>query len=465
MEDQNEQMQFRFESESEPTPAQQRPQDGDRFEIPDKKTRKRIFLLLAAVALVAAIGGSALTAAIRAISAQNAARQETLSEQPASETEQETPDESENNAQTDEEKPFSVVKNPLPEQLPSNAGDKTLTPAEVYARSADSVVIVDAPQMVAANGEEVDVGSIGSGFILTQDGYILTSAHLVLTTDGPIVTLRNGEEYPAQIVGADEISDIALLKIEAEGLTAVSVAEEGSLAVGDEIVALGYPLGEFEFSLSHGYVSGLDREIEVETGLLHVFQMDVPINSGNSGGPVLDMNGNVIGIAAAKYFGESNSGVTIENIGFAVPIEDALEIAYDLQQYGHVQGRAYLGVTVRDVHAVLAEEYGLPVGPRVESVSPGSCAEKAGIQEGDILLSIDGTPIESTNELLVALRALHAGDRVKVELFRAGAELEVTVTLDERPGEDEIEAFEAASNSWDDYSDEETDGEFFGDFG
>ena len=151
------------------------------------------------------------------------------------------------------------------------------------------------------------------------------------------------------------------------------------------------------------------------------------------GGPLLDMNGNVVGIASAKYSGTTASGASIENVSFAVPIHDALEIAYDLQQYGYVRGRAYLGVTVRDLDGKLAADYGLPVGPRVESVTEGSCAAKAGIQQGDFILSVDGRKTETTNSLLSALLRHSAGETVGILLYRAGAHLTVAVTLDERP--------------------------------
>lgn len=443
-------MEFRFEAEDTVQPAseataqtaqepgiEQVRQEGF---LPDKKVRRKIFWLVACMALVAALGGSALTAAIRAISDRNAVYQASVSgdgeEKPNdAQTSPQKEENAEGKTPATDEKPYTLEKAVLPETLPSNDGSKELTPAQVYEQNAASVVCIETTFVQELPEGTLEAGSVGSGFLLSGDGFILTSAHLVVDALSIDVTLYSEEQYEAQLVGIDETSDIALLKIEAEGLPSVSIAEEDSLHVGDEVVAIGNPFGELSYTMTHGYVSGLDREITIESIPIRMIQTDAPINSGNSGGPLLDMNGNVVGIAAAKYSGMSRSGVTIENVSFAIPIHDALEIAYDLQAYGYVTGRAYLGVTVLDLDASLAEDYGLPVGPRVETVTEGSCAEKAGIQPGDFILAIDERKTGSTNALLAALRDRRAGETVTVKLYRAGAELEVEVTLDERPAD------------------------------
>lgn len=394
----------------------------------DQKSRAKIFALLCGVAVVASVGGVGLKAAIRAISQRNAAYQQSLSGQ--TEQEAERPEQEPEQAP---QKPYTLETSGLPDTLPSHSGDQSLTPAQVYALNAPAVVCIESKQTQSFYGQEYSAVGVGSGFILTQDGYILTNCHMVEGSELVTVTLYDGTEYEAEVVGADAMGDVALLKIEAENLTAVSIAEEDTLCVGDEVVAIGNPFGELEYSMSHGYVSGLDREITIENTPIRMIQTDTPINSGNSGGPLLDMNGNVVGIASAKYSGMSASGVMIENIGFAIPIHDALAIAYDLEQYGYVRGRAYLGVTVLDLDADLARDYGLPVGPRVETVSAGSCAEKAGIRAGDFILAIEDETTETTNDLLAVLLHHKAGESVGVAIYRAGAQLHLSVTLDERP--------------------------------
>ena len=177
-----------------------------------------------------------------------------------------------------------------------------------------------------------------------------------------------------------------------------------------------------------------------------MLQTDAAINSGNSGGPLFDMNGNVIGITTAKYSGSSSSGASIEGVGFAVPINDAMRVVYDLQQYGRVRGRAYLGVTVQNMDASVAATYGLPVGAQIVTVVEGSCADAAGLQQGDIILSLQGRAVNSYTALASALSKQRAGDTVTLTVYRAGAEVEVTLTLDERPEETEVQAVEDAAN-------------------
>ena len=205
--------------------------------------------------------------------------------------------------------------------------------------------------------------------------------------------------------------------------------------MGEEVIAIGNPLGELTFTMTNGIISALDREINTDGNPQNMLQTNAAINSGNSGGPLFDMDGNVIGVTTAKY-----SGTTIEGLGFAIPINDALKVAYDLVEYGYVKGQAYLGINVRALDSQTASYYGLPIGPRVESVNPGSCAEKAGIRAGDIIIRFDGVDVENNPALLSELKKAQAGDTVNITLFRAGAEVEVTVVLDEKPSQDELEA-------------------------
>ncbi|MBR6726840.1 MAG: trypsin-like peptidase domain-containing protein, partial [Clostridia bacterium] len=273
-----------------------------------------------------------------------------------------------------------------------------------------------------------------------EDGYIITNCHVVDGADKITVDLFNGDSFPAQLVGADSSFDVAVLKIEANGLPAVSVGDSDKLKVGEEVVAIGNPLGELTFTMTNGILSALDREINTDGNPQNMLQTNAAINSGNSGGPLFDMDGNVIGVTTAKYSGSTTSGTTIEGLGFAIPINDALKVAYDLVEHGYVKGQAYLGVTVATLDSQTASYYSLPVGPRVEQVSPGSCAEKAGIQVGDIILVCDGVEVENNPALLAELKKHRAGETIVLKVFRAGAELEITVLLDEKPSQAELDA-------------------------
>ena len=405
----------------------------------------RMIALLVAVALVASIGGSALTSVINSISRKNeeanAKAAETMSSQTV-EPAQDTQSENTDSAQSG----YTIEKSQLPTSLSSNDTGKSLTPKEVYAMNVNACVGIATQITTNVWGQVASASASGSGFILTSDGYVVTNNHVVEGATSVTVKLYNGEEYDAEIVGTDEMNDVALLKIDATGLQAGAIGDSGQIGGGEEVSAIGNPLGELTFTMTAGVVSALDREINTDGKPINMLQTDVAINSGNSGGPLFDMNGNVIGITSAKYSGSTSSGASIEGISFAIPINDALRVIYDLQQYGRVTGRAYLGVTVRDLDGTTASTYGLPTGPMIQSVEAGGCAEKAGLQQGDIIIGFNGSEIASYTDLVAALNKLKAGDTATITVFRAGAQVEASITLDERPTDDEITAREQAQN-------------------
>ena len=393
-------------------------------EKPKKKknhTTAKIVALVAVVALVASIGGSVLTTAIAGLHPADSQLEEAA-------------------APVEEEPAFERVIHELPAQLNTNDTGKTLTPTQVYELTVNSVVGIKTETTTNVFGQEAVASAAGSGFILSEDGYIITNCHVISGADTIEVTLFNGDAFPAELVGSDSSYDIAMLKINAKGLPAVSVGDSDTLKVGEEVIAIGNPLGELTFTMTNGIISALDREINTDGNPQNMLQTNAAINSGNSGGPLFDMDGNVIGVTTAKYSGSTSTGTTIEGLGFAIPINDALKVAYDLVEYGYVKGQAYLGVTVRTLDSETAAYYGLPVGPRVESVNPGSCAEKAGIRAGDIIIRFDGIDVENNPALLSELKKAQAGDTVNITLFRAGAEVEVTVVLDEKPSQEELDA-------------------------
>ena len=314
---------------------------------------------------------------------------------------------------------------------PVSSTDGALTPAQVYAQNIDSVVLIRNEITQTYNGQ-VSVGtSVGSGFILTEDGYVVTNNHVV-DGDGTLsVVMSNGDEYPAKLVGADKTNDVALLKMEGSNFNAVTLGSSNALIVGDQVVAIGNPLGELTSTLTVGYISAKERDVNTDGFAINMIQTDAAINSGNSGGPLFNMRGEVIGITTAKYSGTSSGGATIEGIGFAIPIDDVSGLLSDLATYGYVTG-AYMGISVSDMDPAAASYYGMPVGAYVQSVEPGYAAERAGIQPKDIITNLGGIPVENVNDLTRALRNFKAGDLTLVTVFRGGKEMSLKITLDEK---------------------------------
>ena len=235
-----------------------------------------------------------------------------------------------------------------------------------------------------------------------------------------------------QIVGVEAANDVAVLKIDAEGLTPASLGNSDTIRVGDIIYAVGNPLGELEFSMSTGHVSAKDRVITTqESESINMFQIDAAVNEGNSGGPVFDTNGNVIGIVTAKY---SDTGV--EGLGFAIPINDIKAIADDLINKGYVTGKAYMGVSIETrYNAMYSQYYGMPLGAYIENVTVGSAAETAGLQKGDIITAMGEYTVEDYSDLKTALRHFSAFDTTELTVYRAGEELHLSITFDEEKPE------------------------------
>lgn len=315
------------------------------------------------------------------------------------------------------------------------AASGELSPKQVYAQNVNSVVSITNNGVTSSGWGQQEFVGAGSGFILTSNGYVLTNHHVVENAVTLTVTTHDGTEYEAQIVGYDSFSDVALLKVEATDLPAVTVGDSDILVVGDQVAAIGNPLGELTSSQTVGYVSAKDRAVNTDGTVINMLQIDAAINSGNSGGPLFDMYGQVVGITTAKYSGSTSSGASIEGIGFAIPINDVMALVDDLMEYGYVTGRAYLGVTVLEMDASVAEAYGLPSGPKVNSVVPDSCAERAGVKVNDIITQLGDFPVRGYTDLAQALRSFHAGDQTTITVYRGGAEVTLDITLDEKPAD------------------------------
>lgn len=322
------------------------------------------------------------------------------------------------------ENPSEDGKNPI---VSDGYTGEVLTATELYKTNVESVVFVEATYR-AGKGT-------GSGFVIdSENGYILTNYHVVEGSDDVAVTFSNGDSYTAEILGGDEINDVAVLKISAKDLKNVTIGNSDDVQIGDDVLVIGNPLGDLTFTLTKGIVSGVDRAINTGEYTIQTFQTDAAINSGNSGGPAFDASGAVVGIASAKY-----AATGVEGIGFCIPINDAMRIAKDLVEFGYVKGRPNFGITVSDSsgYEYTTDEWGRRVvvetmrGARVEEVGKGSCAEKAGLKAGDIITKIEDKTIATANELINAKNAYKAGDKVTLEVFRNSEKITLTVELDE----------------------------------
>jgi len=272
--------------------------------------------------------------------------------------------------------------------------------------------------------------SLGSGFIISEDGYVLTNYHVVKDSDEVIVRLSNRKSYEAKVVGSDKASDVALLKIDATGLPTVKIGSASKLKVGEWVLAIGSPFG-FDHTVTAGIVSAKGRSLPSENYVPFI-QTDVAINPGNSGGPLFDMNGEVVGINSQIY---SRTGGFM-GLSFAIPIELAMNVADQLRTSGHVS-RGYLGVLIQDVDRNLAESFGLdhPRGALVAKVIPDSPAQAAGIQTGDIILEFNGRKLLNSSELPPLVGPSTVGEEAELRILRGGRKLNLSMRVGELPAE------------------------------
>ncbi|MCR5135761.1 MAG: trypsin-like peptidase domain-containing protein [Oscillospiraceae bacterium] len=292
---------------------------------------------------------------------------------------------------------------------------------ELYEHCAPTVVAI-------AAYEKNKVGyNWGSGVILRSDGIILTNTHVVENCTRAEVTLPDDRVCEAKLIGADSVSDIALLKIEAENLPAAEFGESAMLQVGDSVAAIGNPLGEtFRNTLTDGIISAIERGMTYHGRSMTLIQTNTAINEGNSGGALFNRSGQVVGITNMKMMSSYSS---IEGIGFAIPSATACEVVNALLRDGEVRGRPSVGITVGAIPTNAMEKYGLPEGLYVSAVTRGSDAEKQGIKAGDIVLAVNGTPVTTTAQVSEMKNALSVGDTMTFRIWRNGETMEITVTL------------------------------------
>lgn len=341
------------------------------------------------------------------------------------------------------------------------AADGALTTKQVIDKVTPSVAYI-AAEFTGANG-----GSSGTGIVFSSDGYIVTNAHVITTevqtvvkdnsgygsdpfsnffgsiyggyntktevkeADKVTVTLSDGTEYEAKIIGSDANTDLAVLKVDATGLTAAEIGDSSTLEMGDTAITLGYPLG-LGLSASDGIISGLNKEMSVEvaggTATMTLIQTDAAINPGNSGGPLLNAAGQVVGITSSKIVSSS-----VDGVGFAIPITDALPILNELMTTGTVKSTVpKIGITGTEITSAVKRYYNLPVdkGVLVASVEAGSCAEAAGLAEGDVIVAADGKDISSMDELVSIKNKHKAGEKMTLTLARSDGNVEVELILD-----------------------------------
>ncbi|MBQ8974139.1 MAG: trypsin-like peptidase domain-containing protein [Oscillospiraceae bacterium] len=318
---------------------------------------------------------------------------------------------------------------------------KNMSVSEIYDMACQQVVGINITGTTTTTnffGGTSQFAVSGSGFIVSEDGYIVTNAHVIeygLQGYDVNVMLQDGTTYTAKIVGYEKDSDVAVLKIDATGLNAVTIGSSDELYVGENVYCVGNPLGELAYSISDGIVSAKDRLISTEEAMdINMFQLTAAVNHGNSGGPVYNDKGEVVGIVTAKY-----SDSDAEGLGFAIPIDDAMAIVKDLIENGYVTGKAYMGVTVQTVDQTAIQYYNLVAGACVTSVSEGSAAEKAGLKIGDIITALGDTEITSGDELRSARRAYRAGDSAELTVYRNGESITLTIVFDEEPRTDETQ--------------------------
>jgi len=301
------------------------------------------------------------------------------------------------------------------------AGAQALELKELYKKCAPSIV------SIAGYKEGIAGYTWGTGVVLSSDGLILTNTHVIDGCDSATVTLYDDSQYEATLVGADAISDIAVLKVNAKALTPAEFGESSSLEVGEKVAAIGNPLGEtFRLTLTDGIISAIERGIQYNGHSMSLIQTNTAINEGNSGGALFNMYGQVIGITNMKMMGSYSS---IEGIGFAIPSGTVREVVSSLVVDGKVSGRASIGITVGPIPENAASAYDMPEGLYVSDVSEGSDAKEQGIKKGDVLVEVNGQLVRSTDDVLAQKEGHAVGESMHFKLWRSGEYYEVDVKL------------------------------------
>lgn len=296
-----------------------------------------------------------------------------------------------------------------------------LTLQEIFVKVSPSVVSIES-QVQSYYG----VGTAtGTGIIMSADGYIVTNHHVIEGASAVTVTVNGGNQYPAKVVGSEAQTDIAVLKIEATGLTPAEFGNSEELVTGDDAIVIGNPLGTtFADTMTHGIISSPEREVTIDRYKMTLIQTDAAVNPGNSGGPLINSRGQVVGVVNAKI-----SRSDVEGIGFAIPIDQALTIANDLIEHGYVANRPMLGITIQSISQEMAMYYGYEPGITVTDVSEGSPAERGGIKVGDKITAFNGVQVTTSEELNFEKNKCKIGDTVTITVEREGQSIDLTIVL------------------------------------
>ena len=321
----------------------------------------------------------------------------------------------------------------------ASASGSSLTTEQVADLVSPSVVVITTEQVVYSQwswyGQSQVESGAGSGVIISSDGYILTCAHVVSGASNITVSIGD-KDYPATLVGEDTTSDIAVVKVDATGLTPATVGNSDNLKVGESVMAVGNPLGELGGTVTSGIVSALNRSVSIQgsssVNTMSLIQMDASVSPGNSGGGLFNMNGELVGIVNAK-----SSDSDAEGLGFAIPVNDAVKVAQELLENGYVTGRPYLGISYYAVtDAQTAAQLGVNAyGVYIVEVVKGGPADKAGLQAGDRIVSVDGSEVATQSDLGTLMQDHKAGDTIEITVARGGQMQTVSVTLGEKGAE------------------------------
>ena len=313
-------------------------------------------------------------------------------------------------------------------------GHTVLTPEEIYAANLGAAVGVNGDVTTNAWGYTVRNAVSGSGFVISSNAtssYIVTNYHVINNVQDIKVFFANGTSYDATLVGGEQENDIAVLKVDAGNLQTVTLGDSDALNVGENVYAIGNPLGELTFTFTGGYVSAKDRSVTMSDGtVMNMLQTDTAINNGNSGGPLFNEYGQVIGIVSAKLSSSSSSEASVEGLGFAIPINDVRDMITSIIENGYVTGKPSMGILLDDVPQA-AQQYGVPAGAEVLAILDGSGADNGGLQVGDIITAVNGTEVSGSSALQSAVSEFSAGDTVTLSIYRNGETTTVDVTLDE----------------------------------
>ncbi|WP_295092899.1 trypsin-like peptidase domain-containing protein [Ruminococcus sp.] len=417
--------------------------DGNSPKDTKKNTATKIAASLMAMVLVSA-GSIGIYRQTNSVSANTAAETET-----ASETKENTNISS-----------SAVIKN-MSMITTEDTDGNVLTTEEVVEKVLPSVVGIESTFTMtssANSGSYYNFGGFGygqnqqpqtseatgtgTGVVITEDGYIVTNAHVIYDSeygaglaDSISVLLNDDNTYDAEVIGYDTDCDLAVLKIQASGLVAAEFGDSDELKLGESVIAIGNPLGfELMDTVTSGIVSGLNRQININDKSMTLLQTDAAINSGNSGGPLINKYGQVIGINSSKM-SASYSETSIEGIGFAIPSNEAAKIVEDIIEYGYVTGKPQLGISCQNVTESISRMYNLPIGVYITAVTDNSAADNAGLQAGDIIIEVDGEVVSTFDELTAKKNEHKAGESMEITYTRNGVDNTVTVTLDEAVNE------------------------------